>query len=953
MFAQTDVTPASSPGYTSQFTTVNGKLVWRYNGGGTDQGFVTYDPADGGLQYFDNVTDIVNLTSYGDFAISRGNDANGGGNGMQWTDGESFETLTVYNNQGEANFYHNGVVYQIAKRDEIGTVRNGNSARKIWSYDFEIKTGGQLTDVNPEGGDLGNGGFRRVAPFGDLTLLGVVESGSNHFLYTSDGSSITKLSSDLITNDEPFMALSESLVLIFGQSATDALGVELYSYDGSTVAIVEDFQAGTAGGGYNSQIGANQQLGFVLNGYGYFTGASSTGTGVNVYKSNGNSIELVVDFSASGVNGASSLNLLTAVSDTEFAFKANDADGTSGEELWGSDGTPGSTMMLLDINVGSGGSSITNMNPIDGGAVFSATNGTEEGIYYTDGTVSGTSLISDLSLHNGVKALRAIGSKAFFIDDDNKLFELDIPVTGTSTYTTSWDNGTPSSTNAIVDGDLVVGSTSVLNIQNLEVESGASIIVELGSTLVVGGDIFNQGTITVESGGSLITYDGEYLIGNDVTAIRRTTFNEATGQYSVVGSPMTVATTTVLGANAKVYSYNETLAYGTARFEEVVAGSVMTPGVGYFSAFTGDANGDITFTGTPNTGDIDVALSYSSGDANDGYNLVSNPYLAAISLNQLATDNASSIDGNFYIWDDNNPQGTQGTDADYITANSSGVVSNNSEGAKGSGFDGNIRSGQGFFVKASSESTLTFSSSQVVNGSNGSDYFFRADGGVDFTRFKISINGEGGYNETLLAFRDNASSAFDRSMDGLKLAGSGVQLFSYIEEERYAIQTLNSSDLQGAQIDLGVFVSEAGSYTFNVAEIENLPSGLEIVLTNVDTNEEYVLTDGQIDLSLNASVDAQSFTVSLRSLAVLALENPNSNNLVVYNSGNSLNLNFADDTSLIDFDIFNISGQKVFSARNEQVYANTWKGNIALSQGNIYIIKIRSEGSVLSQKFIY
>jgi ELWxxDGT repeat protein len=103
-----------------------------------------------------------------------------------------------------------------------------------------------------------------------------------------------------------------------------------------------------------------------------------------------------------------------------FLFTAD--DGVHGIEPWVSDGTPGGTALLLDINPGSDPSYPHGFLRLGSRILFGAgdaTNGSE--LWSTDGTAGGTALLKDLDPGTGngnVRALTAVGSQAFFAGFD-------------------------------------------------------------------------------------------------------------------------------------------------------------------------------------------------------------------------------------------------------------------------------------------------------------------------------------------------------------------------------------------------------------------------------------------------------------------------------------------------------------------------------------------------------
>lgn len=130
-------------------------------------------------------------------------------------------------------------------------------------------------------------------------------------------------------------------------------------------------------------------------------------------------------------------------------FEAN--DGTSGRELYQSDGSSGGTILLKDINPGGGGSVPEYFAVYSGKLFFAAqdgTNGIE--LWCTDGTPAGTSLFKDIKVGGGnsePRYLTSVNGLLFFSADEN--------ATGRELYKS---DGTPGGT--VLVKDIHSGSAS-------------------------------------------------------------------------------------------------------------------------------------------------------------------------------------------------------------------------------------------------------------------------------------------------------------------------------------------------------------------------------------------------------------------------------------------------------------------------------------------------------------
>ncbi|MEP4596644.1 MAG: LamG-like jellyroll fold domain-containing protein, partial [Cyclobacteriaceae bacterium] len=414
-------------------------------------------------------------------------------------------------------------------------------------------------------------------------------------------------------------------------------------------------------------------------------------------------------------------------------------------------------------------------------------------------------------------------------------------------FSTTWSAGTSPQPedDALILTEYQVQSNEPLIVNNLELVNdamlyGGMLNVNTGSYVKVNGDLTNNGGIIVQSGGSLVTMGEVATVDFDILMeyvflgigiVRNTTFDQNTGRYSIVGSPVEATSFSMLGDEALVYAYDESAPYipsgnqGLDRFRTPTQLELpgMEPGVGYFSAFTGDENGTVFFLGTPNHGTIEVDLSFTDQGAveeepYEGFNLVSNPYPAAISVESFFDGNSSvDMDAAVYIWDDYGSGTGRGTNADYIVVNDLGNTSTNSRADGEERFDGNIRSMQGFFVKAnSSGQTLQFTDAMKVIGNNSDGGYFRA---AASTKFKIGLSNEHESKATIVGYVDDATLAKDNAYDALHMAGSDLQLYTLMSGgEKLAIQGVPAS--YSGDVQIGFNTATASVHSFSLMDLE-------------------------------------------------------------------------------------------------------------------------------------
>ncbi|GEM_PF-6076923 len=518
-------------------------------------------------------------------------------------------------------------------------------------------------------------------------------------------------------------------------------------------------------------------------------------------------------------------------------------------------------------------------------------------------------------------------------------------------YNGSWSLGSaPASTtqHALVTANL---STGDISCDELKIANGRTLSIATAENLQIAKTLTLDGNMTIGSGGSLINM-GSIIGAGEVTASRNTRYGDTEGRYSFVGSPFeSSATNTASDFGANVYVYDESEPWSTNEGQnrwtnELVADNPLVPGKGYTSAF----KGLVTISGTPNTGNIDIACTYNADALADyeGWNLVANPYPCAIDVHTFLTTNASLIDGFVAIWDDPNSEAGRGDNTDYLIVNSAGQVgASNYDGTNASRYKGYIPAMQGFFVKlASTSGTLQFTDAMKISGNNDDGSFFRKSS--EKTEIRISLKGDF-YNETLISFIADATDAKDWAYDAVKLSGNtGASLYTLLEDSRLAIQGVpNISGYR--EIALGYDLAEQGQYSIELSAL-GLSDQYEVFILDQETGVKYssqALADEQ--LTLPAGKNQGRFLIIIEPAVITEITDQIGDKLVVYTKDGKLILKGVKmETG--NLRIYDMQGRTIM----DNNYADLSSINLpnGLVTGQLYLFKISDSQSVKAGKFI-
>ena len=272
-----------------------------------------------------------------------------------------------------------------------------------------------------------------------------------------------------------FVPLNGKLLFI---ATSTTHGRELFAYDGTTTTLVKEIASVGTYLSSNAFEAAIEDPKEFKNRTGVFNGKLFFTASDDVYNQTPNSL-----WSTDGTNaGTVKVFQNTFLNNIRFFKEFNGrlyfiaTNPTYGQEIWSTDGTQAGTTLLKDINPGTAGSTYFQYNPnftvFNNKLYFVANDGTTGyELYATDGTEAGTSKVVDL---NGYASTSShIGS--FYGDNqyvytpmkvfNNKLYFACKPYTTTypynyySTYTLFSTDGTSAGTSLVGDLGLATGFT--------------------------------------------------------------------------------------------------------------------------------------------------------------------------------------------------------------------------------------------------------------------------------------------------------------------------------------------------------------------------------------------------------------------------------------------------------------------------------------------------------------
>ncbi|GAB4154147.1 MAG: hypothetical protein Tsb0033_01730 [Winogradskyella sp.] len=449
------------------------------------------------------------------------------------------------------------------------------------------------------------------------------------------------------------------------------------------------------------------------------------------------------------------------------------------------------------------------------------------------GTISvGNTRMRVVMQYNTLPSACSAGGYNFGEVEDYTINLFDGLVYSGGVWTPSAPNASTSTKNILIE-DGTYNVNSAISVNNITVNSGATINVDKSQSVTAAGNITNNGNFILNSDSnefSSLMLDGS--VSGNIDYNRHVNSN-ADGNDLIAPPVSGQSFVDFISNNSNVLSNTGQTLYLFGPFEKPSNDYVLfanneaaslEAGVGYRVASTD--NGTFTFTGDVTTGNVTIPIE-KTGSNYDKWNLIGNPYTTYISLADFLAANITELDlfsAAVYGYDADNSNGSNWTiwNLAYSDANPGTLIA----------------PGQGFFV-SSKDGGANISFTPAMRAIGNSDDFIAGRSSSTFGHAVLRMTGPNNIFDTEVYFNDNTSLGLDLGYDAEHFGGAPTDfsIFSELAENNQgldmAIQSINLNEIEDTTlIPLGV----------NAAQGQELVISLESINVTQDIYLEDVIT---------------------------------------------------------------------------------------------------------------
>jgi len=560
------------------------------------------------------------------------------------------------------------------------------------------------------------------------------------------------------------------------------------------------------------------------------------------------------------------------------------------------------------------------------------------------------------------------------VADPNTNIALGTQVVGSTEFDgTNWSNRPSDQSRTVIFTNSFTNASQTIEACNLIINQGVNIVFDsngvTNNSIVVHGDFTNDGSLTIGDTESFVTIKDNAVLGA-ITKIDKTTplnnYHDVTYWSSPVQSQQLF--TVFAGVDPdRIFYYrggdeNPTYAGTIYKYWYKAVSGAMEAGRGYTSealistpiggAFTVSFTG-IPFNGTITKGGLWYSGTPDTGNANENFNLMGNPYPTAIDIRKFFSANGDVSD--IALWNHDTPVDSNGNyvPADYLFYNSSGSSS--------PGVTFNIGSGQGFMARTIGYSGAVFKNTFKIKDANNQFYkterskkgYLLVDGDRDRIWLRLTSKSIGKKDDILIAFNKESTDDLDPRYDTYGgLGEKEIHLYSQIpdKDSKFVIQGLGDFE-QSKTISVGFDSQISGSLSIGIAGLEGQLKGEEVYLVDhlLNITHDLKASDYQFEQTATGSFPDR-FTLQFAGQALDVDDEIFAKNaFVISNDLDGFKIRSAQEVK--DIKVYDLLGRMIIQKQPNKKLFSIQTTNI--KNGTVLIIKATLEnGSVISKKTI-
>ncbi|MGB5322772.1 hypothetical protein, partial [Lutimonas sp.] len=423
----------------------------------------------------------------------------------------------------------------------------------------------------------------------------------------------------------------------------------------------------------------------------------------------------------------------------------------------------------------------------------------------------------------------------------------------------SWSNGDPDQSRTAIISASFNGAVNTFTSCNLIINSGVDANFDSNgassNSIVLYGDlqVIGDGSLTIGDTESLVVFDASASL-DAITKIEKSTpLDNYLTDMTYWASPVQGSQLSTIFAGAvasRIFDFrggNVNPVYGASSNYKYWWNSsgAMGRGKGYAAPGSGPGIQTLTFTGIPHNGTWTTNLWFSgtadTGTANENFNMIGNPYPAAIDIKKVMEDNGNVSE--IALW-------THGTEIDPDTGEyfEGDYVYFNVLGESTDGVTTNISSSQGFMIRTIAGGLFNINNSHLLIGQNQQFYkgqSSKSDMIDSETSDKLWLRLKLGTEKSdiLVGFMDDATDGYDKMYDtygnlydaGISLIEKQTKFYSTIGRDKYVIQELGTYGV-GRTVGLGFDTKKTGWFKMSINRKEGAMNDSDIILVDTYLN---------------------------------------------------------------------------------------------------------------------